>query len=519
MKKIGKYRVIEELGKGGMGVVYKAHDPDIDREVAIKLILEKVLENKDVKARFIREARTAGRLSHENITIVHDLGQVDNKTYIVMEYLEGRDLRSIIDNKELIPLEQKLDYSKQICRGLQFAHSNKIIHRDIKPENIKILDNDRVKIIDFGIAKPDTAETDAGTVLTKVGMRIGTPWYMSPEQVKGMKVDRRSDIFSFGVLLYEFLTYKKPFEGDDTTVMYRILHEQPEKIKIEESGLIDDLQIILLKCLEKERDARYNDCGELLRDLERVSDKARQEQRIQKLLNDGGSLAEEQKFGEAIQKLKQILQIAPDHQEANKLLKKLIEQERETKNLKVLTGRISGETISHYKILERIGQGGMGVVYKAEDIKLRREVALKFLSPELIRDDEAKKRFLKEARAASALDHPNICTIYEINETEDGLMFICMAYYEGKNLREKISQGDLDEVATLNTVIEVARGLARAHENGIVHRDIKPANIILTREDKVKIVDFGLAKLARGVTVVRPAARSWGHYTLCRPNR
>ena len=510
MQKIGKYKVIEELGKGGMGVVYKAHDPDIDREVAIKLILEKVLENKDVRARFIREARTAGRLSHENITIVHDLGQVDNKTYIVMEYLEGRDLRSIIDAKEFIPLEQKLEYAKQICRGLQFAHSNKIIHRDIKPENIKILDNDRVKIIDFGIAKPDTAETDAGTVLTKVGMRIGTPWYMSPEQVKGMKVDRRSDIFSFGVLLYEFLTYKKPFEGDDTTVMYRILHEQPEKIKIEESGLTDELQLILLKCLEKERDARYNDCGELLRDLERVSDKARQEQRIQKLLNDGGSLAEEERFGEAIQKLKQILQIAPDHQEANKLLKKLIEQERETKNLKVLTGRISGETISHYKILERIGQGGMGVVYKAEDIKLRREVALKFLSPELIRDDEAKKRFLKEAQAASALDHPNICTIYEINETEDGLMFICMAYYEGENLRDKISQGDLNEIAALNIVIEVAGGLVRAHENGIVHRDIKPANIILTREDKVKIVDFGLAKLARGVTVITTSGKIMG---------
>ncbi|MCH8874926.1 protein kinase, partial [candidate division KSB1 bacterium] len=494
MKKIGKYRVIEELGKGGMGVVYKAHDPDIDREVAIKLILEKVLESKEVRARFIREAKTAARFYHENITIVHESSQVDNMIYIVMEYLEGRNLRSIIDTKELIPLEQKLDYSKQICRGLQFAHSNKIIHRDIKPENIKILDNDRVKIIDFGIAKPDTAETDAGTVLTKVGMRIGTPWYMSPEQVKGIKVDRRSDIFSFGVLLYEFLTYQMPFEGDDTTVMYKIQHEQPEKFNIEESGLIDELQIILLKCLEKERDARYNDCGELLRDLERVSDKARQEQRIQKLLNDGGSLAEEEKFGEAIQKLKQILQIAPDHQEANKLLKKLIEQEREIKNLKVLTGRISGETISHYKILERLGQGGMGVVYKAEDIKLRREVALKFLSPELIRDAEAKKRFLKEAQAASALDHPNICTIYEINETEDGLMFICMAYYEGENLREKISQGDLDEVATLNTVIEVARGLARAHENGIVHRDIKPANIILTREGKVKIVDFGLAK-------------------------
>ncbi|MEJ2720335.1 MAG: protein kinase [bacterium] len=154
-----------------------------------------------------------------------------------------------------------------------------------------------------------------------------------------------------------------------------------------------------------------------------------------------------------------------------------------------------GKTISHYKILEKIGEGGMGVVYKAEDSKLKRTVALKFLPAELTRDPSAKKRFIQEAQAASALDHPSICTIHEIDETEDGRMFICMACYDGNGLKERIAQGPLDIGDALDIAAGAAEGLAKAHERGIAHRDIKPANILVTADDRVKIVDFGLAKL------------------------
>jgi serine/threonine protein kinase len=153
-----------------------------------------------------------------------------------------------------------------------------------------------------------------------------------------------------------------------------------------------------------------------------------------------------------------------------------------------------GKTISHYKILEEIGSGSMGIVYKAEDIELKRFVALKFLPPELVRDKDFKERFVKEAQAASALDHSNICTIYEINKTEDGQMFIVMAYYEGETLKEKIDRDDLETSEIINIVTQIAEGLTRAHESGIIHRDIKPANIIITKRGEVKIVDFGLAK-------------------------
>jgi len=155
-----------------------------------------------------------------------------------------------------------------------------------------------------------------------------------------------------------------------------------------------------------------------------------------------------------------------------------------------------GKTISHYKILEKLGGGGMGVVYKAEDTKLARLVALKFLPPHLIQAEEEKKRFIHEAKTASVLDHPNICTIHEINETEDGQIFIAMACYEGKSLKDKISRGPLPIDEAINIAIQIAQGLSKAHLKKIVHRDIKPANVLITEDRQVKIVDFGLAKLA-----------------------
>ena len=155
-----------------------------------------------------------------------------------------------------------------------------------------------------------------------------------------------------------------------------------------------------------------------------------------------------------------------------------------------------GRIVSHYRIVEKIGKGGMGVVYRAEDTKLGRPVALKFLPPELTRDSQAKTRFIQEARAASALDHPNICNIHEIDETEEGAIFIAMACYEGESLEDRIARGPLEIGEAVDIAAQIARGLAKAHERGIVHRDIKPANILITEDGLVKIVDFGLAKLA-----------------------
>lgn len=508
MAKIGKYELLEEIGSGAMGVVYKAYDPLIGREVAIKVIAERVLAIPDLKERFYREARSVGQLYHENITIVHDVGEFEGKPYLVMEYLAGLDLHELIDRQKNLPLLQKLDYARQICRGLQYAHDKDIVHRDIKPENIKVLDDGKVKIMDFGVARPSNSE------LTTSGMLLGTPWYMSPEQVTGGKLDRRSDIFSFGVLLYELLAARKPFEGNVTTVIYKIVHDQPAPLALGNGGLGEDLLKLLAKCLAKKPEERYSDCAVIIQDLEALIAKAReQEQKLKTLLAQAETFMAQEKFPEALAALEQILQLDSAQQEAEALKQKCLEQLKPPETTKPSGGKMIGTTISRYKILAPLGAGGMGVVYKAEDTRLKRPVALKFLAPQLTRDAAAKERFIREAQAASALDHPNICTIYEIDESSvlqdlplpDGQrqLFISMAYYDGQTLKEKIAGSRLSLAESVEFAVQIAQGLAKAHAHGIVHRDIKPANIMITKDGLVKILDFGLAKLTGASRITR----------------
>jgi len=310
MKNIGKFKIIKEIGKGGMGIVYKALDPYIDREVAIKVIIEKELGLPEVKERFHREARSAGKLSHENITIVHEVGDLDGKPYIVMEYLRGSNLSELISKKKPIELNQKISYAIQICKALKFAHANKIIHRDIKPENVMVLDGDKIKIMDFGIARPESS------TLTQQGMIVGTLAYMSPEQIKGIKIDKRADIFSFGVLLYELLSYKRPFQGDNTTIMYKIVHEEPESINLEESAPVEDLQKILSKCLQKKPEERYPDCSNIINDLEIILKHQQQDQTISNLLIEGRAFFEEKRLNEAQTRFDKVLEIDPNNEDA-----------------------------------------------------------------------------------------------------------------------------------------------------------------------------------------------------------
>jgi len=264
MATIGKYEIIEELGRGGMGVVYKAYDPVMEREVAIKVVSDVMMSKPEMKDRFLREARTAGKLSHENITIVHDVGEEGGKPFIVMEYLGGDDLGHLIESRHSLTLQQKLDYAIQICRGLAFLHSQGVIHRDVKPANIRVVSG-KIKIMDFGIARSATSE------LTKSGAIIGTPFYMSPEQIRGQKVDKRSDMFSFGVLLYELLSGEKPFTGQEpTTVMYKIVHEDPPWSGGTMISGRTPLHELMVRLLAKNPADRFSDLAEAAEELEKI---------------------------------------------------------------------------------------------------------------------------------------------------------------------------------------------------------------------------------------------------------
>ena len=209
-----------------MGVVYRAHDSLLEREVALKIISASIEGNPELRERFYREARAAGQLSHRNIITIHDLGEHDGQPYLAMEYLNGEDLQRRLSRPEPMSLARKLEIAADICDGLSYAHRRGLIHRDIKPANIFITDEGVVKLLDFGLARMVTSE------LTASNMMLGTLNYMAPEQVRGERTDHRADIFSFGVVLYEILSGRKAFQGDSfATTLYKILQDVPEPLQ------------------------------------------------------------------------------------------------------------------------------------------------------------------------------------------------------------------------------------------------------------------------------------------------
>ena len=248
-----------------MGVVYQGFDPVIGRTVAIKTMLPEGLspqEFQEYKARFQREAMAAGILAHPNIITVYDFGEDNGILYLAMEFLEGKSLEKIVQEQTVLPIETILPIYDQVCSALDHAHRNKVVHRDVKPANIMILQNGLVKVTDFGIAKM------MAMGMTQAGQILGTPNYMSPEQVKGRQIDGRSDIFSLGVILYELVTGEKPFGGQNiTTVIYKIINENPIPPRELDASIHAGLSYVISKALAKNVDERYQTCRELAEDL------------------------------------------------------------------------------------------------------------------------------------------------------------------------------------------------------------------------------------------------------------
>jgi serine/threonine-protein kinase len=246
--KIGRYEILDEVGQGAMGTVYRARDPLIERTVAIKTVLIAQLrqEGADAESRFLREAQSAGRLSHPNIVTIYDVGETDGLAYIAMEYLPGATLRDIM-NKGPMPLDLVLDTATQMAEALAFAHEHGVIHRDIKPANVVVTgQRGRVKLTDFGIAHLLNSDH------TQTGQMLGSPRYMSPEQAMGREIDGRSDIFSLGAVLYEMLTGQYAFDGDSLpAIVYRVIHEAPEPAASLRPQLPAALASLLARMLDK----------------------------------------------------------------------------------------------------------------------------------------------------------------------------------------------------------------------------------------------------------------------------
>ncbi len=268
VRQVGRYLIQGRLGRGGMATVYRAHDPSISRDVAIKFLHASLAEDDECRDRFLREARAAGGLSHPNIVVVHDVGEIEGRPYMAMELVDGAPLSETLEKTPVLPVRDAVLIGMQLARALEYAHARGIVHRDIKPGNIMFLkDGTTIKVTDFGIAHMD----DGSSTHTQVGAVLGTPQYMSPEQAMGEKIDGRSDLFATGIVLYQMLAGERPFRADSlVAIAAKIVRDDPPPLAAKNAEVPAALRRVIDRCLAKKPEQRYQTGAELADALKKV---------------------------------------------------------------------------------------------------------------------------------------------------------------------------------------------------------------------------------------------------------
>jgi serine/threonine protein kinase len=317
IKRIGKYDVLETIGRGGMGIVFKATDPMLGRLVAVKMMTGGYADEPDLLRRFYREAQSTASLNHPNIVTVYDMGDQDGVPYLVMQFLEGESLQAIIKSRRTLSLHTKSDYILQVCHGLQYAHEQQITHRDVKPANIMVLPNGVVKIVDFGIARIGSERS------TRPGQVMGSIHYMSPEQISEREIDARSDIFALGTVIYEFLTYTLPFKGQDmSSVLLTILHEPAPPLSTYLENYPPEFDAIVERALAKKKEDRYQSVDELAFDLAQVESRLRTE-KVNELLCEAERLVSEGNLAHAREQLQHLMKLDPQSSIAGRRMREV----------------------------------------------------------------------------------------------------------------------------------------------------------------------------------------------------
>ena len=383
LQKIGKYDITEVLGEGGMGIVYKGVDPGIGRPVAIKMMTGNFADNPDLLKRFEREARSTGKLAHRNIVTIFELGTENGHPYMVIEYISGETLDQIITTRKRMSLVEKTEIMIQILEGLQYAHDNGIVHRDIKPGNVMLLKDGTVKILDFGIARI------SDNSMTKTGQIVGTINYMSPEQFNGHVVDGRSDIFSAGVLFYEFLTGVLPFDGAETpSVILKILNEPPPPLKDHIKDFPPELEEIVKKSLTKDREDRYASAGDFAFELSRLQETLKRDM-VLEYVEAAKVALNKSELNKAKDLLQQVIKVDTKHVTARELMKEVQQQlSVQQRNEQIRHLRASAEDALANKHLDE------AVSYAEQALKLDKSNAELTKLHQLVMQAKARKDLL-----------------------------------------------------------------------------------------------------------------------------
>jgi tetratricopeptide (TPR) repeat protein len=434
---IGKYRILRVLGRGGMGTVYEGLDPLLNRKVALKTMIPGLAENEELRARFMREAQAAGGLRHRNIITVYEMWEDHGQPYIAMEFLEGSDLEKLMHQPAALSTERKLDVIRQICEGLACAHKAGIVHRDVKPANIRITPEGDVKIMDFGIAHLQSS------TMTKSGLVLGTVHYMAPEQLAGGKVDHRADIFSVGVIAFELLAGRKPFDGDTlTAVMYKVMHETPDTGWLPRTSFSPGLDRIVLKALQRELGQRYATLDDMHADLStlvrEVGQKARAHQgdeealrgRVERELREIRQAAHQARGEGQLQKalalVRKLVELDPDDLQAAREAQELEAaiQERQVEQLcgVALSYAAEGETELALKIAARIERLAP---HSARFIQLRGYLA------------EESARRTADVLAATAQDHLGLGNLAEARAAAEEALAALPTHTLAREIRDR----------------------------------------------------------------------------------
>ncbi|HTS24328.1 MAG TPA: protein kinase [Bryobacteraceae bacterium] len=448
-KMVAQYRLLEKLGGGSVTELYRAEDTRLRRPAVIEF-LHGLTADSAAHERFQREACAALALNHPHICTVYDIDEWEGVPFIAMEFLEGETLDDWLKARALT-IDEFLDLSLQIADGLDAAHRQGLVHRNLQPATLFITRRGHAKILDFGLAQ-----------LHPEGLVPGTPSYLSPEQLRGGRLDLRTDVFSLGAVLYEMAARRRAFDGrSDAAILDSVLNRSPVPVLQLNPSMPPGLDDVIAKALKKDPEARYQNVADLRADLRRLKREIDSQRMTRTSPMDSGN--------------------SP-----------MIEPNQPAR-------------LGRYQLTGRLGAGAMGTVYEGIDPIIGRAVAIKTILPDTLGSpreaERLRERLLREARAAGSLTHPNIVTLFDAGE-EAGVTYIVMALIRGSTLDALLTPTGkpLPAQRALTILAEVAAALDYAHSRDVVHRDVKPANIMIQPDGAVKLADFGIAKLVNATT-------------------